>query len=1222
MSAVTNITTALSPDVRLIKVVSEFGAGLDDKYRPIFKTWQTLTPPLETDVIRAPKKGISEAKPPEQKIAIGYLSYFEKVSLLLMRLGHSTVVQRDRMQLFPNDPDLKTFTCEYLIIVVEICKQVTSPDKYRRHYHPGNLPFWSESKRRLAEDWRIQVLRQLSPHQDKFESTWRRERRKGSVEWVFNHQRYINWKSGSSSSTLLLHGPLGSGKTVTMANITAKFWPSLSTPARLIDLGQYAVALFFCQFLDQETIRPRTLLGSIAHQFLRLLKLPVDHPAILNYSRESTANDTDSIVDYIKMHFPRNHHYYLVLDGLDELSIDDACEILQPLASLQTHFLLHVCCSVRTESCIRRMASQTLMKAELISMSSVEKDKEIESYIEGELLRRIHAQRLGETTQKLIRDTLVVGAQGMYLWVVLQLDSLFPLYGQTVTTSGDFAHILSRLPTKLFETFEAALERIQDQRYGSRIFELVAAAKRPLTKNELRTALNIEPGVPVWNPNTLPLDPDALIYCCSGGLLQIDEEEGTVHFMHHSALRHVLTDSQEEEEELIEEGVEETIDYFMGQSQSGVDDAKEVFENDWRDPAQLGIKKVDYQALDTSESSQTPQKGHVSESYTARSREKHRYETFLFSSHQADTTIGYISMACLLLEQHDRRVRQSKRLVVNEKTRRMISTAVVPESLLSRFMITILQPQINNNNSNYQTSWFDIARIMEDLSVAQVPIGVGEGHLFYNYAETHWLDHTSRSCFDPNDELDFHDLFVKLVHDNPPGLLFSWDRNRHSGGIVAWAQSAYHFRLLYELLCTSNGLDCRNIVQTFCAIPLSQSSGFLCHDSLPADILCRFLIEDCCNVAGVETLLSLGALPNEQSKDESWKGWTPLQLAIQRMKEERHYEVDVVRCLLHAGADVGGTHTVPPPILSVIRDFWGAGYQLLFAHGARVAQALQGAGGGRTSLHLAGLDLAMFRGSDADEMIQDMVDCGASVKDYFKQQRWPVSFRSQDDYLYRPLVPYVFSGEDDDWVSVEDASPKQRHYHDVEDPAQADIRVLYWLCRTKCNVNIASVNGITPLGLAVESSDARLVQCLLKAGANPNLPYILGHLFSETNRPLLTAGRKGNEKIVRLLICYGASLHKVLDGDTILSLTVKEFEDYRRPKEHLSPYSLGSRLSADRDHTHEGREVVDGPPLLNTLLRAIAEYHQDYRPLNDLQQKRLGMAKDELWRELRKFLSI
>ncbi|KAF4457132.1 Vegetative incompatibility protein HET-E-1 [Fusarium austroafricanum] len=1274
MSAVAQITAPLTADVRLIQVVSEFGAALDEKYRPIFKTWQTLSAPTETDVIRLTEEvnrdgtrlhhsswkpfgtrlfkfldqiqflvkpgdilvsgsqnmiasgvwatvrvSLDVSKPPN--IAVGYLSYFEKVSDLLMQLGYSTIVQRDRMQLFPGDADLKTFSCEYLIVIIEICRLMVSFERknfitqlantimlektFKDHetklgfwsklinkklsyLHEQSqiqantavasikdtLSFWSDSRRRQAEDWRIQVLHQLSPHQARFDSTWRRERRKGSVEWIFNNERFINWKSASYSCTLLLHGPLGSGKTVTMANITGKLQPGSTTDDHQAGSKTCAVAVFFFQFLDPETLNPTTVLGSIAYQFLKSLSIPVDHPAYRNYHRDSTINNTDTIVDYIKMYFPINNHYFLVLDGLDELSIDAAREILQPLALLQTHFIFHICCSVRTESCIRRLVSQTLREMEPVSISTAEKDREIESYIDGELNRRAHVQKLNHISRAYIREALVLGAQGMYLWVALQLDSLFPIYGESVVCVENVVYFLNHLPAGLFDAFEATLSRIQNKQYGSRIFELVAAAKRPLTKDELRSALNIKPGVTSLNLNTLPLDADAMVYCCSGGLLQIDEEDNTVHFMHHSVLRHLLTDVQ-----------------------SHVEHKLEIYDDE-----EISDSSITQSGLEDMLTGRSTNRGSQS------AEQKHQQETFLFSSHQADTTIGYVCLTCLHLKPHDRRIRQSKKLIIDHKTCEMISTAVVPQNLMTNLMTRVLQGQAKKN----EIPKFDIARIIEDLSSAPLPIDASEGLAFASYAEAHWLDHTSRACFNKKDELNFHHLFVKLVRDNDPGISLPWHQNGHPK-IVAWARDNQHIRLLYELLRSSRGSDFESIVKALSKVPADQLTGLLCHSSLPSDAMSTFLLEDCCNVAGVDTLLLLGASPNEKCKalDEARASsighrygdrLTPLQVALHMMFKLQSFEADVIRRLLQAGAEVGSLRGSFPPIILAIEYYWGAGYQILFSFGARVSHFVNGSGIWPISpnLAMAGLDLAMFRGADADDMIQDLMDCGAEIKEYFKEQHWPVSCRTKNANAYALSRPYVFSGESDDWVALE-AAPQHRHYLNAEDPEQAEVRVLKWLCRSRCNVNIFSANGITPLGLAIESLDCCMVKNLLLAGADPNQRY----QFGGGTLPLLSAAKKRDEEIARLLISRGASIRRTVNRKKILDLAVKELFDATGG----SSRNLNDILDA--------RNLKDSRfsmPIFNTLFSAVYSFPQG---LSDEEAERINHTKNLIWEHMR-----
>ncbi|KAL4725862.1 hypothetical protein ACLX1H_006536 [Fusarium chlamydosporum] len=1189
MSTVSRVTATLAPDVRLMKALSDFGAALDKKYQPIFKTWRTLSPPSESDVINLTEEvnrdgvrlhqsswkpfgtrllkildqiqflvkpgdilvsgsqnmiasGVWATVRVSLDIAVAYLSYFETISDLLMKLGHATIIQRDRMRLFPNDSDLKAFSCEYLIIIIEICQlivsyerksfiaQLTSTialDKTFKEYETKltfwskminkklsylnenshnstvtmireGMSFWNETRTRQAEDWRIQVLHRLSPYQDKFDTAWRRERRKGSVEWIFNDRRFSSWKSATSSSTLLLHGPMGTGKTVTMANITGKILPGLTTQAQAFEASQFAAASFFFQYLVPETLVPATVLGSIAHQFLKSLKCSVDHPAIRNFPKDSTGNDADAICDYMKTYLPNNYRYYLVLDALDELDIDCACEILQPLASLQAHLKFKICCSARTESSVRRLMTQKLHNVKLMSISSVEKDREIESYIDGELLRRSLSQSLSPAYRKSVRDALVIGAQGMYLWVVLQLDSLFPLYGQNVTCQEDLKNILTHLPTGLFDAFESALARILDREHESRIFEIVAAAERPLTKNELRSALNINPGVTLWDPSTLALDPDAMVYCYSAGLLQIDEEDDTVRFMHHSVLRHLLRDDPEAD------GLLKGLHEEEGKPEQAAQEPHPVTQP----------------SLSLRHSSECNQK-------------KHRQDRFLFSSHQADTTIGFLCLTCLHLKPHDRRVRQSKKFVVNTKTCQMISKSAVPENLLTNVITAMLQ----GHTIKHDTQNFDITRIMEDLSNAPPSIDIGEGLSFHNYAETYWLDHTSRACFDQRDEKTFHSLFVSLIRDNSPGLSFPWRIPQRSNSILTWAQTNRHSRLLYELLSESTGVEF--------TLQRNASSRYLMH--FPLDGL--------------------------------------------------------LRCV----------RSGEPTIISAIRASWEAGYQILFSYGARVSHALEDLGEHEEPFHMMGIDLAMFRGADADAMIQDLVDSGASIGNYFRVHPWPVRSRDKHGYSGAPRRSSMFSGEDDDWVIIQDAEFQQRDYLDVDNSTQTDRRVLRWICRTKCDPDITSINGMTPLGLAIELQDSDLTMKLLDSGATPDKPY----KDRVRTFPLFSALKNHDVKVVRLLICSGAPL-RVWDSRYYSRGVVEWAKDQSLNFNNLASIdaviSLASLPSGNDGEEEQTLAAVQ--PALSTLAEAVRQPGTD---LNKDKKENLRLANEFFIQEMQTY---
>lgn len=70
--------------------------------------------------------------------------------------------------------------------------------------------------------------------------------------------------------------------------------------------------------------------------------------------------------------------------------------------------------------------------------------------------------------------------------------------------------------------------------------KIVMAAGSPLTLDELRIALTVVPGDPIWYAAKLPTNAIQLVALCGGNLLEVDEEDGKVRFIHYSVANHLL----------------------------------------------------------------------------------------------------------------------------------------------------------------------------------------------------------------------------------------------------------------------------------------------------------------------------------------------------------------------------------------------------------------------------------------------------------------------------------------------------------------------------------------------------------------------------------------------------------------------------------------------------------------------------------------------------------
>ena len=127
-----------------------------------------------------------------------------------------------------------------------------------------------------------------------------------------------------------------------------------------------------------------------------------------------------------------------------------------------------------------------------------------------------------------------------FLWVVFQIDTLC-----AQKSDADIVQTLGYLPHDLGETFNRILRKAAalgepNVTYVQKIFWWVAMAQEPLTVEQLREALAVEPAELDWNPATLINDMDQILAMC-GCLVTVDEEYGTVQFTHHSVKQHLTS---------------------------------------------------------------------------------------------------------------------------------------------------------------------------------------------------------------------------------------------------------------------------------------------------------------------------------------------------------------------------------------------------------------------------------------------------------------------------------------------------------------------------------------------------------------------------------------------------------------------------------------------------------------------------------------------------------
>ena len=231
-----------------------------------------------------------------------------------------------------------------------------------------------------------------------------------------------------------------------------------------------------------------------------------------------------------------------VLAGLDECK-HERDDLIRTLSLMQKTFKVLICTSFRAEaSSVSEIRNLSFLDQTRVLLPDTNPD--IEAFVEAELRFCVSSGKLSIGDPALIVEicgALCDGANGMFLWVVLQIKTLC-----LERTDDALRDAIKNLPRDLSKTFEYILRKSADARkpFQRRILELIAVAQRPLTSEELQEALSVEIGDTEYRPASQINDVESTMACCSS-LITVDEEGDTVRFLHHSVVQFLFTEYQD-----------------------------------------------------------------------------------------------------------------------------------------------------------------------------------------------------------------------------------------------------------------------------------------------------------------------------------------------------------------------------------------------------------------------------------------------------------------------------------------------------------------------------------------------------------------------------------------------------------------------------------------------------------------------------------------------------
>lgn len=313
------------------------------------------------------------------------------------------------------------------------------------------------------------------------------------------------------------------------------------------------VLYLYCSYKEEEVQTLRNMIGSLLKQAVRhRAALPDAIRKLYNkHIQKSTQPTLEELTRLLEKEIKAYTRIYLVIDALDECPerSDVRARVLATIEGLpqNAQILITSRYSAKIEERFENVPQIDILAA----------DEDVKRYVEA----RIGAERLlaklvrsDRTLMEDIMKTVVENSQGMYVCVAfvsrffmahadfgfyvrfllaqLHMDSLAKKLNRREVRAA-----LGGLPKELDETYDQAMLRIQHQDEGQsalahRVLYWISYSLRPLTVDELRHALAVEPGDDDLDEDGL-YETELMVSVCAG-LVTVDEESNQIRLVHYT----------------------------------------------------------------------------------------------------------------------------------------------------------------------------------------------------------------------------------------------------------------------------------------------------------------------------------------------------------------------------------------------------------------------------------------------------------------------------------------------------------------------------------------------------------------------------------------------------------------------------------------------------------------------------------------------------------------
>ncbi|KAL6712856.1 hypothetical protein ACLMJK_009568 [Lecanora helva] len=323
------------------------------------------------------------------------------------------------------------------------------------------------------------ALQSLSPVNPALKlQEFRRERQRGTGTWLFDVAEMSHWLE-TPNSALWIYGIPGAGKTILSTLVVDE----VLARKRSKSIG---TAYFYVRHSDKASHVLSNVLGALISQLARqnpsALSDVVDaYEERLKAGSSATPFEDSDLLEQLQNICKYFTDSFIMIDGLDECGTvfdTDRKRLVETIAQLHRSrdCSVRVLIFSRDEFDIKRKFDEMEFKSVPIAATSADLRLFISAWLPSLEIQ-------DEMLKTEIADRLVEEANGMFMWVRLQVD-----YLQRLPSDSEKRRALKRLPPTLKETYVRIFETIDDSypvqttKYIQRLLRWLVHGIRPLGK--------------------------------------------------------------------------------------------------------------------------------------------------------------------------------------------------------------------------------------------------------------------------------------------------------------------------------------------------------------------------------------------------------------------------------------------------------------------------------------------------------------------------------------------------------------------------------------------------------------------------------------------------------------------------------------------------------------------------------------------------------------------